>query len=45
MGEEDRMPTVRTVEDINGKFESLGMFFRDYEAEYNAKHLQDFNLF
>ena len=45
MGEEDRMPTVRTIEDINGKFDSLGMFFRDYEAEYNAKRLQDFNLF
>jgi len=39
MGEEDRMPTVRTVEDINGKFDSIGMFFRDYESEYNAKRL------
>ncbi len=39
MGEEDRMPTVRTVEDINAKFDSVGMFFRDYESEYNAKRL------
>ena len=39
MGEEDRMPTVRTVEDINHKFETTGMFFRDYEAEYNPKRL------
>ncbi len=39
------MPTVRTVEDINNKFESVGMFFRDYESEYQAKRLGDFNLF
>ena len=45
LNEEDRMPTVRTVEDINNKFESVGMFFRDYESEYQAKRLGDFNLF
>ena len=45
MNEEDRMPSVRSVEDINNKFESVGMFFRDYEAEYQAKRLCDFNLF
>jgi hypothetical protein len=45
MNEEDRMPTVRTVEDINNKFDSVGMFFRDYESEYQAKRLGDFNLF
>jgi hypothetical protein len=34
INEEDRMPSVRTVEEINQKFETLGMFFRDYESEY-----------
>lgn len=45
VGEEDRMPNVRSVEEINGKFEQMGLFFRDYDLEYQAKRLQDFSLF
>ena len=39
MNEEDRMPSVKTVEEINKKFDTLGLFFRDYETEYSAKRL------
>jgi hypothetical protein len=44
-GEEDRMPNVRSAEEVNAKFDAMGMFFRDYDLEYQAKRLQDFSLF
>lgn len=39
------MPSVRSIEEVNGKFESMGMFFRDYDSEFQAKRLHEFSLF
>lgn len=35
MLEEDRVPGLRSIEEVNTKFEEIGLFFRDYDMEYH----------
>ena len=43
--EEDRVPGIRSIEEVNDKFQRMGLFFRDYESEYHAKHLGPYTMF
>lgn len=43
--EEDRVPGIRSIEEVNEKFDEIGMFFRDYDQEYHAKKLGPYTMF
>lgn len=45
MLEEDRVPGLRSIEEVNHKFEDIGLFFRDYDREYHAKKLCTYTIF
>jgi hypothetical protein len=39
MLEEDRVPGLRSIEEVNMKFDETGLFFRDYDRDYHHKRL------
>ncbi len=45
MQEEERVPGLRSIEEVNLKFDEKGMFFRDYDDDYHQKRLGYFTMF
>lgn len=45
MMEEDRVPGLSRIEDVNLRLEAEGVFFRDYEREYYSKNLDKLHIF
>jgi hypothetical protein len=45
MMEEDRVPGMSRIEEVNDKLVSEGVFFRNYDREYVHKNLDKLHLF
>lgn len=45
LGDEERVPGIRSIEEVNDKFAELGLFFRDYDLELHTKNLAYFTMF
>ena len=43
--EEDRVPSLARIEEVNEKLNKEGLFFRDYDREYSQKNLDKFQMF
>ena len=43
--EEDRVPGISRIEEVNEKLSKEGIFFRDYDREYYRKNLDKLLLF
>lgn len=43
--EEDRVPSLSRIEEVNEKLDKEGIFFRDYDREYYHKSLDKLHLF
>ena len=39
------MPSLARIEEVNDKLSKEGVFFRDYDREYNRKNLDKYQLF
>ena len=43
--EEDRVPSLARIEEVNDKLDKEGIFFRDYDREYYKKNLDKLQMF
>ena len=43
--EEDRVPGLIRIEEVNQRIASEGLFFRDYEQEFESKQLGQLHMF
>ena len=43
--EEDRVPGLSRIEEVNEKLKKEGIFFRDYDREYYKKNLDKLHMF
>ena len=43
--EEDRVPSLSRIEEVNHKMSKEGIFFRDYDREYYKKNLDKLHMF
>ena len=45
MMEEDRVPSLLRIEEVNERIEKEGVFFRDYDRELESKQLAHYCMF